>query len=73
MMSDGERCQLRPSLHAQDRLVERGITQGEILEAINKGAKRIHGERIIVLFRGFELVYRPMPCNYFIITVYWKR
>lgn len=68
------RCSFRPSSHAKDKMIERGISKEEILETILKGAKRAFEEnKIISFFKGFEVVYRQFPCNYFIITVYWKK
>lgn len=67
------RCAFRPSKHAKDAMIERGISKDDILEAILKGAKRIFGQKILSTFRGFEAVYRQFPCNYFVITVYFKR
>jgi len=66
------RCSLRPSRHAKDKMIETGISKIEILESILMGAKRILHNKIVSTFKGFEVVYRPLPCNYFIITVYWK-
>jgi hypothetical protein len=72
-MGSPNRCEFRPSGHAKDKMIETGITKPEILEAILKGAKRALHNKIISAFKGFEVVYGQLPCNYFIITVYWKR
>jgi len=71
MVSSG-RCSFRPSLHAKDKMIETGISKAEILESVLKGAKRYFHNKIISTFKGFEVVYRALPCNFFIITVYWK-
>ena len=70
--SDLMRCSLRPSQHTKERTILRGIDKEEILEAIEKGPKRFYENKIIVSYKGFEVVYRQYPCNYFIITLYWK-
>lgn len=71
-MESPKRCKFRPSVHAKDKMIETGITKHEILDAVFKGAKRIFHNKIVSKFKGFEVVYRQMPCNYFIITVYWR-
>jgi hypothetical protein len=68
-----DNCSFRPSVHAKDKMIERGISKYEIIECIAKGVKKVFKTKIISLFRGFEVVYKPLPCNYFIITVYWKK
>lgn len=67
-----KRCALRPTKHAKDQMVRRGISKEEILEAILKGAKKINGRKIITLFRKLEVVYIQKPCQYFVITPYWR-
>ena len=71
-MESSGRCAFRPSKHAKDKMLETGISKWEMLDAILRGAKRRLQNKIISTFRGFEVVYRQLPCNYFIITVYWK-
>jgi len=67
-----KRCSFRPSMHAKDKMIETGISKLEILEVVMKGAKRTFENKIISRFKGFEVVYRQLPCNYFIITVYFR-
>ncbi|MBU0662029.1 DUF4258 domain-containing protein, partial [Candidatus Micrarchaeota archaeon] len=69
-MESPKRCKFRPSRHAKDKMIETGIAKIEILEAVLRGAKRKLENKIISTFGGFEVVYRQLPCNYFIITVY---
>ncbi len=71
-MVGSNRCSFRPSQHAKDKMIETGISKIEILESVLMGAKRTMHNKIVSVFKGFEVVYRPLPCNYFIITVYWK-
>ena len=67
------KCKFRPSIHAKDKMIETGISKFEILDAILRGAKRTFGNKILSTFGGFEVIYKQFPCNYFIITIYWKR
>ncbi|MBU2099667.1 DUF4258 domain-containing protein [Candidatus Micrarchaeota archaeon] len=71
-MESPKRCSFRPSRHAKDKMIETGIPKIEILEGIIKGAKKIFKDKIVTTFRGFDVVYKQLPCNYFVITVYWK-
>ncbi len=71
-MGSPGRCEFRPSRHAKDKMIETGIAKLEILDAVLRGAKRKFQDKIVSTFKGFEVVYRQLPCNYFIITVYWK-
>ena len=71
-MGSPYKCSFRPSKHAKDKMIETGISKIEILESVSRGAKKAYGKKIISTFKGFETVYRQLPCNYFIITVYWK-
>ena len=66
-------CSFRPSEHTKIRMIQHGIEKKQIMEAILKGPKRIYENKIVVVYKGFEIVYRQFPCNYFVITVYWKR
>jgi hypothetical protein len=63
-------CRFRPSQHAKDRMIERGISRSEAEEAIGKGAKLRRGQKVFSRLRGVEIVYRKMPCNHHVITVY---
>ena len=71
-MENTKRCSVRPSNHAADQLVERGITEYELFEAFVRGAKRAIGVKILCEYKGIEVVYKQFPCNYFVITVYHK-
>jgi hypothetical protein len=63
-------CAFLPSAHAKDRMIERGISKWEAIEAMAKGAKRCNGPRIFAQLRGIEVVYVPRPCTQFVITLY---
>ena len=63
-------CKVRPSVHARDMMTERGVSKIEALETINKGAKKLHKNKITTFHRGIEVVFKKKPCNIFIITIY---
>lgn len=63
---------MRPSAHAKTKAIVWGFERENITEAILKGAKRIEQDKIVATYKGFEVVYKQYPCNYFIITLYWK-
>ena len=66
------RCKIRPSGHAKTKMISYGFETDIVLEYILKGAKRIEEDKIIASYKGIEIVYKQRPCNYSIITVYWK-
>jgi hypothetical protein len=53
-------------------MIERGISREEATETIMKGAKKKKGNKIFALLRKIEVVYYQKPCNYRIITIYWR-
>ncbi len=61
---------MRASRHAEDRMVERGISRTDAVEAITKGAKRMRGPKVFSQLRGIEVVYVQKPCNQLVITIY---
>ena len=63
-------CKVRATKHAEDRMIERGISRNEANEAIMKGAKLRRGRRILTRLRGMEVVYEPRRCNNLVITLY---
>jgi len=63
-------CKLRPSVHAQDMMTERGISLSEAIETINKGAKKLQKYKIVSFLRNIWIVYKKKPCNIFVVTVY---
>ncbi|MBI5061609.1 MAG: DUF4258 domain-containing protein [Candidatus Aenigmarchaeota archaeon] len=66
------KCSFRPSTHTKVRMISRGIEKKEIIEAILNGPKRVYEDKIITTYKNFEVIYKQLPCNYFVITVYWK-
>jgi hypothetical protein len=65
-------CKFIPTTHAKHRMIERGISREEATEAILKGAKKKKGNKIYALLKKIEVVYYQKPCNYRIITIYWR-
>jgi hypothetical protein len=65
-------CEFRPSKHAKDQMVLRGISKREIMDAVLKGAKRLQGEKIVGIYGKIEVVFLKKPCHYFVITAYWR-
>ena len=65
-------CKLRPSIHAQDMMTERGISQSEAIETINKGAKKLQRKekKIVSFHRNIWIVFKKKPCNIFVMTAY---
>ena len=61
---------MRASRHAKDRMIERGISKGEAVETLVKGAKRRRGYRIFSQLRGIEVVFVAKPCNQLVITLF---
>ncbi len=62
-------CKIRPSGHAQDMMIERGVSRREMVETINKGAKKLRKKTIISFHRNIEVIYKKKPCHLFIITI----
>ena len=60
---------IKYSKHARERMVERGISENEVSKAIQKGKKRIQDNKIIVAYTCFEVVYKKIGDEYYIITV----
>lgn len=58
------------SRHAREQMIFRGISEKEIREAIQSGAKEIQNGKIVANYRYFAVVYRVMEKDkYFIITI----
>jgi len=56
--------------HAREQMIARGISETEVEEGINKGAKRLqHPDKIIFAYRYYEIVSKKVGDVYFVITV----
>ena len=60
---------IKYSRHARQRMVERGISQLEIADAINKGAKRMQKDKIVSAYTYFEVMYKKFGSEIYVITV----
>ncbi len=60
---------IRYSKHARLRMMERGISPQEVKNAIDKGAKRIQGGKIVSAYSYFEVVYKKVGDMLYVITV----
>ena len=59
---------IKYSRHARMRMVERGISESEVSEAINKGSKRREGKKIIAAHRHIEVVFKVVNKDCYVIT-----
>ncbi|MDI6888997.1 MAG: DUF4258 domain-containing protein [Methanocellales archaeon] len=50
-------------------MIGRGISEREVKEAITKGAKRIQDGKIISSYSYFEVVYKKIKDEIYVITV----
>lgn len=60
---------IRYSKHARARMVERGISPREVEVAINKGVKRIQNGKVVSTYSYFEVVYKKIGSEIYVITV----
>ena len=60
---------IKYSKHARLRMIERGISEHEISTAIQKGKKRYQGNKIIATYTYFEVIYKKIENEHYIITV----
>ena len=63
-------CKVRTTRHAEDRMIERGISRTEADEAIERGAKLRRGSKVLTRLRGIEVVYVPRRCNNLVMTIH---
>ena len=61
---------IRYSNHARKKMVERGISEKEISNAINKGSKRTQDDKIVATYMYFEVVYKMIGDEAYVITVF---
>ncbi len=57
------------SRHAWQRMILRGISAGEVSDAIRKGTKRTQGGKIVATYLYFEVVYIVRRKTIYVITV----
>jgi hypothetical protein len=60
---------IRYSKHARHRMIERGISEKEVSDAIQKGTKRNQDGKIVASYTYFEVVFKKVRDTYYIITV----
>jgi len=61
---------IRYSKHAREQMVERGISEKEISNAINRGSKRTQDGKIVAAYMYIEVVYKMMGEEAYVITVF---
>jgi hypothetical protein len=60
---------IRYGKHARLRMVERGVSEMEVKNAIIKGEKRNQNDKIIASYSYFEVVYKKINSEIYVITV----
>lgn len=55
--------------HARERMIERGISEKEVVTAINKGSKSHNNKIIVSTYTYFRVVYKKVKNNIYVITV----
>ena len=60
---------IRYGKHARLRMVERGVSEMEVRNATIKGAKRNQNDKIIAAYSYFEVVYKKINSEIYVITV----
>lgn len=61
---------VRYSKHAREQMIERGISEHEVQEAIKQGTKVSQGSgKICFVFRYYQVVCKKVGDTYFVITV----
>ena len=65
-------CKFRPTIHAKNRMIERGISKDTAIEIILKGSKRYIKKKVFARLKGIEVLYVQKPCNFHVITIYWR-
>jgi len=61
---------IRYSNHAREMMVERGISEKEISNAINRGSKRTQDDKIVATYMYIEVVYKMIDDDAYVITVF---
>lgn len=58
------------SKHARQRMVLRGISEKEVIEAIKRGSKTLQkSDKILSDYKYFCVVYKKIKSNIFVITI----
>ena len=60
---------IKYSTHARFRMIERGISEKEVSDAISKGSKRKQDDKIVSAYRHLEVVFKKVKEDYYVITV----
>jgi hypothetical protein len=60
---------IKYSKHARERMVLRGISEKEVERALIKGSKSIRKRKIVSSYSYFEVVYRKVGDEIYVITV----
>jgi len=60
---------IKYSRHARFRMIERGISEKEVSDAINKGSKRKQEDKIVAVYRHLEVVFKKVKDDLYVITV----
>jgi hypothetical protein len=59
---------IRYSRYAIERMVERGISEKEVANAIQRGSKRTQDGKIVAAYMYFEVVYKMIGDEAHVIT-----
>jgi len=64
---------IKYSRQSREQMVERGISENEVREGIERGAKSFQNpNKIVSDYRYYRIVYKKIKDMYFIITVMIK-
>ena len=60
---------IKYSRHARFQMIERGISEKEVSDAIKKGSKRKQGDKIEAAYRHLKVVFKKAKDDCYVITV----
>ena len=61
---------IKLSRHAEEKMIERGVSMKEIEKAIQSGSKFMQKpDKVVAEYRYFSVVYKKLNEIYYIITV----
>lgn len=67
-------CAFRPRKHFKEMQIERGVSEKEVRNAINKGSKFKGSDgNIHAVYGKWKIIYKERPCNFILITVYLRQ